>query len=322
MSPPDRASEPATVEEDAAQPRALLHILSGAGAGAVSSVLTCPLDVIKTRMQNQGPVHPDPYKGIRDGMHKIYKSEGVRGFYRGLGPNLVALLPTWAVYFTAYETYKEILCEHFDLPRTSSRLHLVSAMLAGCASTFATAPLWLIKTRLVTQARGITDHYYHNSFDAFVTIVRREGPKGLYKGLSASLLGTVHVGIQFPLYEKLKHTFKPRGDPNAEVSTAGIMAASSISKVIASVAWYPHEVVRTRMQSQSVGPIKYRSILHCFRTILVNEGIRALYRGMGTNLCRVVPSCAITFTSYETLLNVLIEWDPALNFHRGHPAPS
>jgi solute carrier family 25 folate transporter 32 len=46
-----------------------------------------------------------------------------------------------------------------------------------------------------------------------VTIVRREGVRGLYKGLTASLFGVVHVGIQFPLYERLKIAFRPGMEP-------------------------------------------------------------------------------------------------------------
>ncbi|KFM25648.1 Mitochondrial nicotinamide adenine dinucleotide transporter 1 [Auxenochlorella protothecoides] len=82
--------------------------LRNALAGAITSTVVCPLDVLKTRLQVQGRAAfvASPYGGIGGGLSKIVAEEGVRGLYRGLAPTLVALLPNWAVYFTAYERLK------------------------------------------------------------------------------------------------------------------------------------------------------------------------------------------------------------------------
>ncbi|KNC79123.1 hypothetical protein SARC_08472 [Sphaeroforma arctica JP610] len=249
------------------------------------------------------------YSSTRDALTKIYKQEGRRGYFKGLGPSLFALLPTWAVYFTTYEQLKVRIGIHYDLAPKSSQLHLMAAIGAGVASNVVTSPLWLIKTRLMTQQRGLTPYFYKNSVHALITIMQREGPLALYKGLAASLVGVVHVGIQFPLYEILKVKFSSNYSERADTTTKAIILASATSKTIASVAWYPHEVVRTRMQNQSVPPFKYNNILHCAKTVVMEEGVRALYRGLPTNLFRVIPSCVITFTSYETILSWLMEAD-------------
>ena len=76
-------------------------------------------------------------------------------------------------------------------------------MSAGAASTSMTNPLWVIKTRLMTQNER-TQYRYRNTLDAFITIGRHEGIRGYYKGLGTSLFGVSHVAVQFPLYEKLK----------------------------------------------------------------------------------------------------------------------
>jgi solute carrier family 25 folate transporter 32 len=110
-----------------------LHAVSGAAGGFASGVVTCPLDVIKVRLQSQGslvPVRVGPlrlnllgavkrsrshhgiYKGFIHTARLIWREEGVRGMYRGMGPLLLGYLPTWGIYFTVYQQSKTRLPEH------------------------------------------------------------------------------------------------------------------------------------------------------------------------------------------------------------------
>lgn len=95
----------------------LVTSLSGALSGIASGVVTCPLDVIKTKLQAQGGFRPGPsammavqsatYKGLVGTARSIWREEGVRGMYRGLFPMILGYFPTWAVYFTVYDRAKE-----------------------------------------------------------------------------------------------------------------------------------------------------------------------------------------------------------------------
>jgi len=84
--------------------------LAGATAGITSGIVTCPLDVIKTKLQAQGgfrahsktPLTHPVYSGMVGTAKIIWREEGLRGMYRGLGPIILGYLPTWAVYFTVY----------------------------------------------------------------------------------------------------------------------------------------------------------------------------------------------------------------------------
>lgn len=100
--------------------RALLHIpesnlltICGGLAGAASAIVSCPLDVIKTKLQAQGGfrtrsstegtgIRTKVYRGVRGTAYTIWSEEGMRGLYRGLGPLLLGYIPTWAVYLTVY----------------------------------------------------------------------------------------------------------------------------------------------------------------------------------------------------------------------------
>lgn len=97
-----------------------IHAFSGATAGFASGVVTCPLDVIKTKLQAQGGWsirHGGSgttsgtvlYRGLFGTASTIWRGEGFRGMYRGLGPLILGYLPTWTVYFTVYEKAKGVL---------------------------------------------------------------------------------------------------------------------------------------------------------------------------------------------------------------------
>jgi solute carrier family 25 folate transporter 32 len=98
-------------------PDGAVNALCGASAGVASGIVTCPLDVIKTRLQAQGSFRPRQYKGPTRAVYKgltgtarvIWMEDGVRGLYRGLGPMLLGYIPTWAVYMSTYESTKDFL---------------------------------------------------------------------------------------------------------------------------------------------------------------------------------------------------------------------
>ncbi|CEP18167.1 hypothetical protein [Parasitella parasitica] len=250
----------------------LKHSIAGASAGVISSVVTCPLDVVKTRLQNQA-IENFKYRGTMGTIRRIRLEEGMRGLYRGLGPTVVGYLPTWAIYFTVYD-YCKINWAKGDI-ENDWLAHISSAMTAGMVSTTLTSPVWVIKTRFMTQTMR-SPHRYSSMSQAFAMIAKHEGIRGFYKGLGPSLIGTV-----------------------------SILLASSVSKMIASTTTYPHEVIRTRLQNQVTQPFKYKGILHAIKVIMYEEGMRGFYKGITTNLVRTVPASAVTIFTYELIVKKL-----------------
>jgi solute carrier family 25 folate transporter 32 len=85
-------------------------MVAGAGAGLVSSIATCPLDVVKTTLQAQSAKRGSPgYEGVTKTCLRIYRQSGLTGFYRGLAPTIAGYLPTWGIYFTVYDFTKDRL---------------------------------------------------------------------------------------------------------------------------------------------------------------------------------------------------------------------
>jgi len=306
-------------------------MLAGAGAGLTSAVVTSPLDVIKTKLQAPGKLQPGivGYHGLTGTLARIWREERVPGLFRGIGPSLLAYLPTWGIYFTVYDRVKEVTIKKYGEERWLP--HIISAMTAGASGTIVTSPLWVIKTRFMAyNVRPDSNIAYRHTWDALHQIVATEGFKGLYRGLIPSLFGVSHVAVQFPLYEQLKRLYRPQDGSDIPPST--ILACSSASKVVASVLCYPHEVVRTRLQIQRAKPIgqgqqgpqpggagsppplpvaavpgdkAYAGVLQTIRNIIAEEGARGFYVGLGVNLVRTVPASAMTILTYELLMRKL-----------------
>jgi solute carrier family 25 folate transporter 32 len=284
------------------------HVIAGAGAGWMTAFVTCPLDVVKTRLQTNwlNPQKHNRASSITYSMlSSIWRVEGLRGMYRGLGPTLVGYLPSFSIYFPAYHFCKVRVARWRRRKAESDAVaHVSAAMLAGAAGNLVTNPLWVVRTRLMTQhVLYDQQRIYSGTIDAFRSIMRNEGIGGFYKGAIASVIGVLHVAVQFPLYEWLKQSQITSSNP--ALSPWNILIASTISKVVASTATYPHEIIRTRLQVQREGVLQYSGVIDAARKIWHEEGLPGFYRGLRTNIIRVIPASGVTFLTYELIVRYL-----------------
>jgi len=264
---------------------------------------------VKTRLQIQ---KPEPgkqrYAGTLGTFKTILFEEGIQGHYRGLGTSLASLVPNWATYFFVYSQIQSYAIEN-ELMKEGPLLHLWAALGAGVATDFVTNPFWVVKTRLQTQNYVDPNgrEHYKGTIHGFRTIVREEGFLTLYKGIAPSLLGLTHVCIQFPLYEWLKQSLAKRGRKSKDqLNATELIFASASSKMVASTAAYPHEVIRSNLQIQrSPSHHFWRELKDVITLLWKEQGLKGFYRGLKTNLIRTIPVCAVTFTSYELILRTL-----------------
>ena len=302
-----------------------------------AATLTSPLDVVKTRFQSDfyqaqiaasraahGISHTSSLSYSRNALlhfsetfqilFSIHRVEGWRALFKGLGPNLVGVVPARAINFWTYGNGKRIISEQFNGGQESAWVHLCAAATAGVVTGTATNPIWLVKTRLQLDKSNAersgtrSVRQYKNSLDCVVQTVRQEGIRGLYRGLSASYLGVSESTLQWVLYEQMKLYLGRRqekliasGKPptlwDKFVEWSGKIGAAGSAKFFAALITYPHEVVRTRLRQAPMqdGKIKYTGLIQCFRTIWREEGMVSLYGGLTPHLLRVVPSAAIMF---------------------------
>lgn len=91
------------VDSDGSRFRFAMFGVAGAGAGAISTVLTIPLDVVKTRLQTQAQAKQRLYTSSLDAVRSIYAHEGARAFWRGCGPRIAQTMPAAAITFSTFE---------------------------------------------------------------------------------------------------------------------------------------------------------------------------------------------------------------------------
>ncbi|XP_061151192.1 solute carrier family 25 member 36-A-like [Syngnathus typhle] len=300
----------------------LVHLFAGGCGGTVGAILTCPLEVVKTRLQsssvtlyisevqlstvNGASVARVAPPGPLHCLKLIFEKEGLRSLFRGLGPNLVGVAPSRAIYFAAYSTAKEKL--NGVLEADSTQVHMVSAGMAGFTAITATNPIWLIKTRMQLDSRNRGERRM-NAFDCVRRVYQMDGLRGFYKGMSASYAGISETVIHFVIYESIKRKLlQSRAQTSMEgeeesVKDAsdfvGMMLAAATSKTCATTIAYPHEVIRTRLREEGT---KYRSFFQTLLTVPKEEGYRALYRGLTTHLVRQIPNTAIMMCTYEVVV--------------------
>jgi hypothetical protein len=152
--------------------------------------------------------------------------------------------------------------------------------------------------------RGVYDNFLH----ALVKIVREEGPTELYRGLTPSLIGVVpYAATNYFAYDTLKKAYKKMFKTN-EIGNVPTLLIGSAAGAISSTATFPLEVARKHMQVGAVGGRKvYKNMLHALLSILEDEGVGGLYRGLGPSCMKLVPAAGISFMCYEACKKVLTE---------------
>jgi solute carrier family 25 protein 33/36 len=325
-----------------------------------SATLTAPLDVLKTRLQSTYYQHHlaavrsarglPPIENMsfaRSSMlhiretgeilWQVPKAEGWRALFKGLGPNLIGVVPARAINFYTYGNGKRMISTYFNNGQEAAWVHLCAAACAGIVTGTATNPIWLVKTRLQLDKNSHVDgrgRQYKNALDCTMQTLRKEGVPGLYRGLSASYLGVTESTLQWTLYEQMKIYLANREQRlidsgrvpttwDQTVAWTGKISAAGVAKFVAALITYPHEVctqvrlcrsrltrsqvVRTRLRQAPLenGHVKYTGLAQCFRLIWKEEGMAALYGGLVPHMFRVVPSAAIMFGTYEGVLKLL-----------------
>ncbi|KAM0789974.1 hypothetical protein ACM66B_005307 [Microbotryomycetes sp. NB124-2] len=92
------------------EPGVVGSLAFGALSGGIGATSVYPLNVIRTRLQAQGTLaHPQVYTGVRDAAYRCYVNDGWRGFYKGLTPTLVKVVPAVAISYAVYDTSKKVL---------------------------------------------------------------------------------------------------------------------------------------------------------------------------------------------------------------------
>ncbi|KAK2446023.1 adenine nucleotide transporter BT1, chloroplastic/mitochondrial [Trifolium repens] len=277
------------------------RLCSGAIAGAISRTTVAPLETIRTHLMVGSSGH-----STTEVFQDIMKTDGWKGLFRGNLVNVIRVAPSKAIELFAYDTVNKNLSakpgEQSKLPVPAS---LIAGACAGVSSTICTYPLELLKTRLTIQ-RGV----YNGLVDAFVKIIKEEGPAELYRGLTPSLIGVIpYSATNYFAYDTLRKAYR-KIFKQEKIGNIETLLIGSAAGAISSTATFPLEVARKHMQVGALsGRQVYKNVVHALVSILEQEGIQGLYRGLGPSCMKLVPAAGISFMCYEACKKILIDND-------------
>ncbi|KXJ92993.1 mitochondrial carrier protein [Microdochium bolleyi] len=277
----------------------------GSLAGAFGAFMVYPIDLVKTRLQNQRGADPGQrlYKNSIDCFRKVIANEGFRGLYSGVLPQLVGVAPEKAIKLTVND-----LVRGYFTDKKSGQIKLPYEIIAGgsagmCQVVF-TNPLEIVKIRL--QVQGEMAKVAGAQKRSAMWIVKNLGLAGLYKGASACLLRDVPFSaIYFPSYSHLKKNVFGES-PTKKLGVLQLLTAGAIAGMPAAYLTTPCDVIKTRLQVEArKGDTSYTGLRHCAQTIWKEEGFKAFFRGGPARIFRSSPQFGFTLAAYEVLQSVI-----------------
>ncbi|KAI7825723.1 mitochondrial oxaloacetate transport protein [Gamsiella multidivaricata] len=174
-----------------------VNIVAGGTGGLLSAALASPLFLIKTRLQSYSSHeasrvgHQHYYKHTFDGLRHVFKTEGVRGLYRGVDASMMRTGVGSSVQLPLYDVVKQNMIRVGGL-ENGALCHALSSLVSGFFLALAMNPFDIIATRMYNQApdpvTGRGGMLYKSPIDCALKTVRTEGVKALYKGFTAHYL--------------------------------------------------------------------------------------------------------------------------------------
>ncbi|CAG8597989.1 13782_t:CDS:2 [Funneliformis mosseae] len=279
---------------------ALPGFLIGGAAACTAVTFTNPWEVVKTRLQLQGELarnnsnYVRPYRNIFQAVYLILKHEGIRGIQKGLGPAYAYQLVMNGARLGLYDPMRNSLVKFFNTSSTSLPISIISGFLSGSIGAAIGSPIYLVKTRMQSYSTFSAighQHNYTNTFSALQNVFQREGFKGVFRGVDASMIRTgVGSSTQLSSYFLIKrYTIQYSGMRDDDILVH--IFSSLISGLCVCTNMNPFDVISTRMYNQKVDHngkgILYKNTLDCFVKTIRTEGIRGLYKGFGAQFLRL-----------------------------------
>ncbi|XP_052009499.1 mitochondrial glutamate carrier 1 [Xyrauchen texanus] len=290
-------------------------LINGGIAGLIGVTCVFPIDLAKTRLQNQQN-GSRIYSSMSDCLIKTIRTEGFFGMYRGAAVNLTLVTPEKAIKLAANDFFRH------QLSKDGQRLTLVREMLAGCGAgtcqVIVTTPMEMLKIQLQDAGRieaqrklsgqqcgegEVKGRFVQmkspTALQLCKDLLKDKGIAGLYKGLGATLLRDVPFSIiYFPLFANLNSLGRRNADSSAPFYISFL--SGCLAGCTAAVAVNPVDVIKTRLQSLACQSQEdtYGGVKDCISKILHNEGPSAFLKGAYCRALVIAPLFGIAQVVY------------------------
>jgi len=242
-------------------------------------------------------------KGLIGYGNHIIKTEGTLALYKGLTPFVTHLMTKYCLrYYVNFQLRAMFADENGN---TTNLQNVLCGMTAGTIEALMiVTPFEVVKTRLQAQQNSLQPGKkpkYRGPIHAVFRILKREGIGGLWKGCGPTVFRQAsNQASMFTTYTWIrKHVW---GNPDDmapyQAASTGLVAAA-----VGPLFNCPADVIKTRLMNQTHSMVEpefqYKGFLDAFVRIRKEEGMLALYKGLGPRLARMAPGQAITWVVVE-----------------------
>ncbi|ODV59739.1 Hem25p [Ascoidea rubescens DSM 1968] len=306
------------------KPNSKTHLIAGFTGGLLSAITLQPLDLLKTRIQQQSDSTILKNSNL---IHNIYNIKNVKNLsnifelWKGTLPSALRTSIGSALYLTCLNYFRSSLAkknfnqiqnqnQNFsssNLPKLSMKENLLTGALTRAFVGFLTMPFTVIKTRYESTL------YNYNSLNHAIKSIYNEnnlptkvnGIKNFFLGFNATTVRDApYAGIYVLIYEKFKLILNNYKNNNSLSINSSLINSSSaiIAASLATTITAPFDTIKTRMQ---LNPKTYNSFLKTFKLILTNEKFKILFQGLSLRLTRKALSAGIAWCIYEEIVTKL-----------------
>lgn len=305
--------------------------VAGVFSGIAKLSVGHPFDTIKVRLQTTQRAQ---FKGPLDCLLQTVRNEGARGLYKGATPPLVGWMFMDSVMLGSLTFYRRVLLENFysnpsilgSTPSTRDRItiagekvasklptlgHAIAGVMAGATVSFIAAPVEHIKARLQIQySADKTKRLYSGPVDCTRKIYRAHGIRGVYHGLSATLLFRSFFFFWWGSYDLISRFLST----STSLSTPAInFWAGGLSAQVFWITSYPSDVVKQRIMTDPLGKglgdgeRMFPRWKDAAKSIWKRDGVRGYWRGFAPCFLRAFPANAMALMTFEGVMRALPE---------------
>ena len=220
-------------------------------------------------------------------------------FYKGLRMALIATIASYGSYFFVYRMLKNIVHSLLSIKVLTKRHIAVITALAGSISVAFSNPFWFLNTRMTIKRDLAEDASAPVAKQSMMQMAKEiyndEGIKAFYNGVLPGMILVINPIINFVVYESLVNLLKGK---KVEAKAIHIFLASSMGKLLATLATYPILTCRVRLQAnRQSGESKWKQL----RKLLMRLSWIEYYRGMSAKLLQTILYNAFLLLTYEKM---------------------
>ncbi|NCX93604.1 MAG: MC/SLC25 family protein [Gammaproteobacteria bacterium] len=267
----------------------LALVLAASMSGLPADLVSFPFSRLKTlQMTKMADLNSPQFRNMQDAAKFVYRTQGVKGFFRGMSPVLVSAVPGTTLFFSGAYGAKSVLGDSF-----------IGGALSGFAGQLSGSLVW-VPSEVFKELRQMEimkpELKRMGTVQLMTHVFKTEGVRGLYRGLPAQLL-------TFGPFNSLGMALAPRiaGTlPSSWSDLQKALVSNFFAFSAAAVVTTPIDVVKTRLQVGAANPEVFgdRTIVSGMKHVYREAGVRGLFAGAMERACWLGTRQAIAFSTF------------------------